>query len=496
MIAALLAAAFAWPTPMPASAPAPVPTVLWNGPPATSFTLGVEAYDVTADGDARVLVRALMHDERGATTHSRHGTDFDWLPSRGSAQWQTGLRFGGPAALISLRDEGAVTVRVVAHRPDIGTRIVHFDTRVMSLPHVVGAALGPHLVRVGWFPQVRSGAVRIFRVEANGRRTLAATVHAPCSSWDDAAVRPDTLQRYLVVRPAGGAAHAISLAVTVPAELPPSDAAVVRGKGAWLEFSGDPLDDDGYGKLDVEQIVATAKAAGVRYIELRLAYGAFDEVTPAAKPAIDRLIDVLDTAGIAVVGWTVPRALAADDLSRDAAVARYRTPAGHGITGLAVDVERGEEFLGTGAAGYAALRDYLRVLRTALGPHVLLAANVEDPFLENLDERSYPYAEIAASADVLQPMTYWRMLGAWDTPDKAQQAVTGSIERLRSLARRTIPIDVGVQTAPLSARGAPPAAELEAALAAGRRSGAAGALFYDWGATSPEQWAAIAATAW
>ena len=298
------------------------------------------------------------------------------------------------------------------------------------------------------------------------------------------------------MRPSGGAEHAISVAVTVPAEPPRSDASALRGKGAWLAFSGDAVDDDGFAKLDVEQIVATAKAAGLRYVELRMAYGEFDEVTPAAKPTIDRLIDALDAAGIAVVGWTVPRALAAADVARDAAVVRYRTAAGHGITGLAVDVERGEEFLGSGASGYAALRDYLHTLRAALGTRVLLAANVEDPFLENLDERTYPYAEIAASADVLQPMTYWRMLGAWDSAEKAGRAVSESIERLRSLARREIPIGVGAQTAPLSARGAPPPPEIAAAVAAGRRLGALGVIFYDWGGTSPDQWAAIAASPW
>jgi hypothetical protein len=286
------------------------------------------------------------------------------------------------------------------------------------------------------------------------------------------------------------------VSVRVPPELPPSTLDAVRGKGAWLAFSGDPLDDDGFPNFDPERIVATARAAGLRYVELRLAYGAFDEVTPAAKATVDRLIDGLDAAGIAVVGWTVPRAAAFDDLARNVAVAAYRTPAGHRITGLAVDVERGEEFLGDGPRGYAALRAYLRELRAAVGPRVLLAANVEDPFLGRLDERTYPYAEIAAAADVLQPMTYWRMLGPWDSAEKTVRAVTGSLEKLRALAGPRVALAVGAQTAPLSARGAPPPDELRAGIETGRRLGAIGVLFYDWSGTAPEQWQAIADAPW
>ncbi len=328
---------------------------------------------------------------------------------------------------------------------------------------------------------------------ADGRRRLVATAARGASSWDDATVQPGTTVDYVVARPG---ARPAAVRVVVPPALPVSGIDAVRGKGAWLAFSGDPLDEDSYAKLDVEGIVATAKAAGLRYVELRLAYGAFDEVTPAAKPTVDRLIDGLDGAGIAVVAWTVPRALAFEDLAQNVAAAGYRTPAGHRVAGLAVDVERGEEFLGAGPAGYAALRDYLRVLRAAVGPRVLLAANVEDPFLERLDGTKYPYAEIAAAADVLQPMTYWRMLGPWEGIEKTRQAVSGSFERLRALAGPRVPIALGAQTAPLSKRGAPPADEIRASIETSRRLGAIGVLFYDWSGTAPDQWEAIAGAPW
>ena len=485
---------FAWPTAMPTSAPAPQPTVLWQTAPAASFALDVQPLDVSPDGDARALVRVVLRDPSGAVVRLRRGADFDFFSTPGSAQWQTRLRYGGPAAIVSVRDDGPVSVRVVANRPpELGTQLASFDTRTWRVARTVAVAAGPHLVRVGWFPQVRAGAVRIYRVDAHGVRTPAATLRAPASSWDDDAVTPGRVARYAVVRPNGATAlvHA-----NVPPPLPDSTVEAIRGKSAWFAFSADPLDDGAYTKLDVDGIVDTAVRAGLKSIELRLAYGAFDEVAPPAKATIDRLIDGLAAHRIAVIGWTVPRTTAFEDVARNVAVATYRTPSGNGITGLAIDVERGAEFMGNGAGGYAALRDYVGIVRRAVGPRVLLIATVEDPYLEHLDQSTFPYREIARDADVLQPMTYLRMLGPWDSVPKVQTAVASSVALVRRLAGRDVPIDVGAQTGVLSKRGAPPGDEVAAAIDASRRAGAIGVTFYDWTGTGPEQWDAIATARW
>ncbi len=468
--------------------------MLWESAPATSFALEVRPLGVSPDGEARALVRVILRDAQGNVVRLRRGADFDYFTSRGTAQWQTRLRFGGPAAIVSVRDDGPVNVRVVANRPQgLGEQRASFDTRTWRAPRTVADAVGPHLVRIGWFPQARDGVVRVYRVDERGRRALAAALRAPASSWDDGAVQPSRVARYVVVRP-----HAPDAEVraNVPPELPVSTVDAMRGKSAWLAFSGDPLDDASYAKLDVDQIVATATRAGLRSVELRLAYGAFDEVTPASKATIDRLIDGLVAHHVAVIGWTVPRATAFDDLARNAAVAAYRTPNGTALTGLAVDLERGEEYLGDGPAGFTALSTYLGALRRAVGPHVLLVATVEDPFLEHLDAAKFPYAAIARDADVLQPMTYWRMMGPWKGAEKARAAVGGSVALVRRLAEREVPIDVGAQTGVLGKRGAPPGDELAAAIDAARRAGALGVTFYDWSGTGPEQWEAIARAAW
>jgi hypothetical protein len=486
-------APFAWPTPLATSAPAPQPTVLWRGAPATSFTIDVRPLGLTPDGDAQALVRVVLHDAAGEVVKLRRGADFDYFSDRGTVQWQTRLRYGGPAAIVSVREAGPVALRVVANRPPaLGMQRASFDTRTWQLPRAVARALGPHLVRVGWFPRVTGGAVRVYRVDGAGGKRLAATLFPPSSSWDDAAVRSGAVARYVVETPQTRTV----VDADVPGELPLTNIGTIRGKSAWLAFSADPLDDDSFAKLDVDRIVATALRSGLRSIELRLAYGAFDESAPAAKATIDRLIDELTAHGIAVIGWTVPRAAAFDDLAENAAVAAYRTPRGSRISGLAVDLERGEQFLGDGPRGYAALGAYLGVLREAVGPHVLLIATIEDPYLERLDEAKFPYREIARDADVLQTMSYWRMMGPWDTPEKVRAAVAGSVALTRSLAARDVPIDVGVQTGVLSKRGAPPGDELTAAVGAARAAGAIGVTFYDFPGTGPDQWAAIAAAAW
>ena len=487
-------APFVWPTPLATSAPAPQPTVLWGGSPATSFALDVAPLGVSPDGDARALVRVILHDSQGGVARLRRGADFDFFTDRGTVQWQTRLRYGAPAAIVSVRDDGPVVLHVVANRPPgLPTQQAVYDTRAWRMQRVVAAALGPQLVRVGWFPRVRDGEVAIYRIDAAGHRTLAATLHPPASSWDDGTVLPDRAVRYAVALPQRAE---VEVGANTPPPLPASTIDAMRGKSAWLAFSGDPLDDASYAKLDVERIVSAARRAGLRSVELRLAYGAFDEVTPAAKRTIDDLIDRFAESGIAVIGWTVPRSVAADDLARAVAVAQYRTPHGSRISGLAVDLERGEEFLGDGPRGYAALSAYLGRLREAVGPHVLLIATVEDPYLEHLDEGKFPYREIAHDADVLQPMTYWRMMGPWDTPEKVRAAVAGSVALTRRLAARDVPIDVGAQTGVLSARGAPPGAEVTAALQAGRAAGAIGVTFYDLTGTGPAQWDAIARLTW
>jgi hypothetical protein len=108
-----------------------------------------------------------------------------------------------------------------------------------------------------------------------------------------------------------------------------------------------------------------------------------------------------------------------------------------------------------------------------------------------------PYAAIAQSADVLQPMAYWRMLSKRARGSVAvRAALRGSYAAIARAAGRAMPIDIGGQTAGEGPAGAPPAGEVAAAVAESRRLGALGVTFFDWNGTTGEQWRALEKSAW
>lgn len=481
----------------PAPTPVPVPVApggaVFSPAPPARMVLDERPLGISPDGLARWLVRVGFRDADGRPTTLLRGGNVDFTPSRGIAQWQTRARFGAPAAIVATDTDGPLSAVV---RAAVGVKLAavraQTDTRRWDGPRIVARALGPHEVRIGWFPRA-SAPVRVVRSGAAAPGTLGPLA-PPSSAFRDDGVRPGARYRYAIEIPGRPGA---GLAVRVPPEPRHGSAAALAGKAMWLAFSPSVADADGYDKLDPAGIVARAAASGVRALELRTTYGEFREITPAARPTLDALIDAAAARGIALLAWTVPRAASFEDLDAEVAAASYRTPRGNGFAALAVDLERGAYYLGDGARGYAALGQYLHALRAALGPGYPLVATVEDPFLEHLSAADYPYPAIAASADVLQPMAYWRMLSRRAvTPAAVRAALRGSYAATRREAGRPLPIDIGGQTSPEGARGAPPPAELAAAVDEARRLGALGIAFFDWGGTSRAQFAALARSRW
>jgi hypothetical protein len=484
-----------------AAPPQPPPVVerarggaIFSGASPKRLVLDERVLGVSPDGVLRFLVRARFLDARGMPTTLLGGGDvaFDIVSGYASAQWQTRLRFGGPAAIVSFARAGTATLLV---RAAVGARLapvrIRFDTRDWHGPRVVAKALGPYAIQLGWFPGGSDATVRLVRCSPRGSNV---TILTTASSFRDTSVAPGRAYRYDVSVPGRST---VALRVATPAE--PAFAEVDRfgGKAMWRSFSPSPLDANAYGRLDANAIVARARASGIRAIELRVAYGPFSEITPEDRGAIDALLDAAAAKGIAVLAWTVPRSTAFEDLATDVRLARYRTVRGAHFAALAVDLERGDDYLGSGAAGYAALSTYLGGLRAALGPRYPLVATVEDPFLEHLNNADYPYHAIARDASVLQPMAYWRMLSKRAvTPAAVRTALRGSYATTLREADRDVPIDIGGQTAGDGPRGAPPAGEIDAAIDESRRLGAIGITFFDWNGTNEAQWRAIARRDW
>ena len=293
-------------------------TRVWSGAPAAHLFLDAHSLGITPDGDARFLVRALFTDKRGRAVTPIKGGNIDFIPSRGDAQWQTRLRFNAPSAVVSTTEEGPLEVdaRASADLGGFSARVLIDGRSARSRRRVegaVGAAVGPHLVQIGWFPRQTAGTVSVERTGPDGRRVVGL-VGSPASTYRDATVVPSTRYRYTITRKGYAQAR---VTIDVPAELPSVSVKAVAGKGMWLTFSPDPRDDDGYTKLDPKAITDRAVEAGIHYIELRAAYGSYWEITPQTRPFVDALIDRAAERGVGITdrGRLLPATLASDGLA-------------------------------------------------------------------------------------------------------------------------------------------------------------------------------------
>jgi hypothetical protein len=489
-----LALVVAQATVQPAPSPSITPDVpVYVGSPATHFTVeSREGFD--PDGKARLLLIAHFFDAQNRPTVILANSDLDWQSDRGHVQWQSRMRYGSPAAVVLVDTDGPIVAHVHDKKPDLGTVTVTADTRTWTQPRVVAAALGPHMVQIGWFPRA-STPVDIARINGAGKRVALVTLPAGSSTYRDTSVDPGSTYRYAVTR---GAMVTKLPSVVVPPPLPVTPVSLASGKGMWLYWSTNPLDDDYFGRIDPAAVVDQAVKAGLHYVELRTAYGAHWQIPPEAKPTIDAIVDGLAAHGIVPMGWTVPREVTFEDLATSMQTIEYRTSRGTPLQGIAIDLERGDDFLGADPNGLDGLWMYERYVREAAGPQYLIVATVEDPFFEHLDNTKYPYAKIAQYASVLQPMAYWRMMVRHVelSPPVVDSMMRRSYAMVLAQAGRTLPVSLGGQTTADGKNGYPPAAEITASLEASKAAGAIGECFFDWDGTQPYQWAAIGDYRW
>jgi hypothetical protein len=494
-VSALVAQLVPSPAPSPTRVPKPASTApVYFGNPATRMALDARPLGVDPDGNARWLVVTKFFDAQGKPTRIMANSDLDYLSKDGYVQWQTRLRFGQPSAILETHTDGPLTMTVRANLPKLGSVTVHTDTHTWRCPRVVAEALGPYAIQIGWFPQERKLA-RIVRIDGSGKEKTVAVIAGPSSSYRDASVEPSKHYRYILYR---SDRAPVKLPAVEALRAPESTSiANASGKAMWLYFTANPLDPIYYKNLNPQAIVDQAVRAGLHYVELRTAYGAYWEITPEAKPTIDAIIDGLAAHGIGTIGWTVPRDVTFEDLQASVRTAYYRTAKGTPLTGVAIDVERGDEFMGGAPEGLNALWMYSQYLRQALGQKYLIAANVEDPYLEHLDNTKYPYPQIARFVSVLQPMSYWRMMRRHPTtPEQVKVLLKGSYDRLLYLSGRKLPVSIGGQTAAEGRNGWPPAEEITASLEISKQLGAIGEIFFAWDGTQPYQWDALEHYAW
>ena len=482
-------------TPAPAATPSPVPTgPIYVGNPATHFRLESRPLGFDPDGNARWLVVVRYLDAQNQPTKIMLNSDLDYQEDRGLMQWQPRMRFGQPSAIVTTTQPGLLTLTVTSNTPFKGKQVARTDPAAWHFARVVAAPLGPHLIQIGWFPREMND-VRIVRADARGKRTAIAIVAAPSSTYRDASVKSSSVYRYEIYR--GEKAAVRTPWVRTDAELARTSVSSASGKGIWLYFGTNPYDDHFIMTLDPAQIADQAARGGLHYVELRTAYGGYWEVEPAIKARVDAIIDALADRGIGTIGWSVPRQASYEDLRQSVRTAEYRTARGTRFTALALDLERGDEFMHDCPEGCIAMSQYVQVLRAALGAKYTIVSTVEDPYLENLDNAKYPYRAIAQYSDVLQPMTYWRMLSKNSASiDKMKALLAASYQKTLQVAGRSLPISIGGQTSSEGVRGSPPPGEVYGSLEQSKVLGAIGECFFDWDGTSADQWNAIARFSW
>jgi hypothetical protein len=478
------------------------PTAARSG---NAFSIEAQPWRLTADGTWTTEVVAAFTDAAGdRQPHLRAAVDFE--TSSGDAVGLDPWTYQSPAALVTTSAAVGVTVTATATSPVSASATLTLPAPPSDVHAFAGVArvVGPHLIAVGWTPLAAAAGVQQYKVYRRaldgGDQTLLAVVSPLGHAWRDAHATPGTSYQYsIVAQLVGSSASAHTENVQAPEAMSVSSLDAIAGKGMFLFFSPDTSDLNSYAQFDPDAVIAQAQRAGVSEIELRLSRGTFSEAaSPQAHDWLDSLIDAASTAGIKLVAWSVPRRNSAEDVAQSVAMATYRTPAGNGFAGLALDLEPGTNYMGYGEAARERMADYMEMTRQAVGPDYLLVATVISPRLTHWTNEMYPYSRIARYASAMQPMEYWHHYR--DGHEYAQTDVSGqcadTVALTRSLAGRNVPVNVAGQSADLGRTGAPSPDELHWCLGAAKSAGAIGEMFFNWRATTPDQWAAIEAYRW
>jgi hypothetical protein len=268
-----------------------------------------------------------------------------------------------------------------------------------------------------------------------------------------------------------------------PPSSPPGSWTLVphRGLGAWVdvydwtqELGGDAPE------VDVDDVDEMADA-GVQTLYLQTSHRR-SRSTVMEQERLEALIDRAHERDLHVVAWYLPTLVDLDDdLARLEAAAALR------VDGLGVDIEATD--VTDPAERTRRLLELSARLRRSLGADRTLAAitlsSVHVGVVNPAFWPGYPWAELAATYDVLMPMAYWT-LRRGDLRESLRY-VGENLSRIRAEVGPDVPLHPigGIADA------ATPA-DLRGFVDAARAGGAIGASLYDWATSTPQQWEALA----
>ncbi|MBA2280939.1 MAG: hypothetical protein M3527_00225 [Actinomycetota bacterium] len=268
-----------------------------------------------------------------------------------------------------------------------------------------------------------------------------------------------------------------------PPDPPPGSWTMVvhRGLGAWVDDYDWTVELGGAEPLVDEDDIEAMAAAGVQTVYVQTSHNrsASDVMEPER---LDGLLDAAHAHGMHVVAWYLPTLTDVDDdLRRLEAAAELR------VDGLAVDIET--TAVEDVAERNRRLLDLSERLRAAvpaerpIGAITLSAVHIQ--VVNPAFWPEYPWAELAATYDVIMPMAYWSIRRG--ELQEGGRYVGENIERIRaSTGDPDIPIHVvgGIADGVTDA-------DLTAMVAAIEDGGAIGGSLYDWVTSEPEHWSTL-----
>lgn len=323
--------------------------------------------------------------------------------------------------------------------------------------------------------------------------------------------RPNSLQGIQTSKPALELPETTPHPVAAPAI---RRSEVQQGKGAYLFYSFMPSSPIYWANFSPAQVVQQARAAHLKFIELRVGYSNWFQVASGSQQQwLNELLDVARKNGIHIVAWVVPYANTQSaatvqvtlngDWQVVAKAITYRTPTGARFDGLAMDLELGPLYFNHDPNALAA---YVSGVRKVVGPGYPLIGIVPDPARTGLNSNPasplyYPYVQVARASNVLTPMAYWHEYYASDhfhyTNAYVSQFIEAAITSTRQEANAPrMPINVTVQAYGTPVVGYPSSQELQTAISAANADGAVGVTAFQWHTLTSSYWRVLEGYLW
>ncbi|MDI3257444.1 MAG: S-layer homology domain-containing protein [Kyrpidia sp.] len=264
----------------------------------------------------------------------------------------------------------------------------------------------------------------------------------------------------------------------------------VDGKGlwgTWVEWG-----TDGY---DPDRIVQTAKQAGARYLYLIVRnQPGQGTIRDESKAMLNAIVPKAHANGLAVIGVVYLADDPALDTPRLLTVARYTTPTGDRVDGLAADIEE--------APTPETISSAMMPVRQALGPDYPIIAVTYPPHIGTAWQHSanYPWSTFGQYFTMISIMDYWHYRDKTYTSDEVRNEIYNEAKAAASLTGR--PVEVigqayrmnGSDGSPFAT--VPTAEEVTAAMQAAKDAGAFAFSLYRWDTATADELNAFRNFSW